>query len=273
MTFPNFAGKHAEDAFFSPADYIAWRRAQGTLPEFPDLGGLILTYQRSLFDAVAAGPGVTAMDGFGGQTLFVPPTAPGGLPVALCGDFGIGAPVAAVILEEWIAAGVRRAISIGIAGGLQRDLPIGAITLVDRAIRDEGVSHHYLATDQPAVPDPALSAALGRTLTAEGAMPRVGSTWTIDAPYRETVAELRHYQAEGVLTVEMEAAAVCAVAQVRGVALATAFTVSDSLAELAWNPQFAASEVQTGLMTLYRAAAAVLSRPDGPEPAPGGAVR
>lgn len=270
MTFPNFAGKHAEDAFFSPADYIAWRRAQGTLPEFPVLGGLILTYQRSLLDAVAAEPGVTETDGFGGRTLLVPSPIPGGPAIALCGGFGIGAPAVTAILEEWIGVGIRRVISIGIAGGLQPDLAIGAITLVDRAIRDEGVSHHYLAADQPAIPDPALSAALGRALTGQGATPRVGPTWTIDASYRETVAELRHYQAAGVLTVEMEASAVCAVARHRGVALATAFTVSDSLAELVWNPRFAAAAVRTGLMTLYRAAVEVLSRPDDPAPAPGG---
>ena len=80
---------------------------------------------------------------------------------------------------------------------------------------------------------------------------------------------MRHYQAEGVLTVEMEASALCAVAQYRGAALATAFTVSDSLAELVWDPQFAAEAVQAGLMTLYRAAVTVLSRPVDPVPTPG----
>ena len=33
----------------------------------------------------------------------------------------------------------------------------------------------------------------------------VGTSWTIDAPYRETVAEAKKYQKEGVTTVEMEA--------------------------------------------------------------------
>ncbi len=262
MPFPNFAGKHAEDAFFSPADFIAYRRPQGQLPDIPEVGGLILVYQPALLEAVASQPGVRPVaNGFGGQTLLIPPSAADGLPVLLCGGFGIGAPMVSAILEEWIAFGIQRVVSIGIAGGLQRDLPIGAIALVDRAIRDEGVSHHYLPGDRDARPNAALSAQLGEELGRLGVSPRVGPTWTIDAPYRETVAELRHYQAEGVLTVEMEASALCAVAEVRGVALATAFTVSDSLAELVWNPQFRSEEVRVGLMTLYRAAVEVLSTP------------
>jgi uridine phosphorylase len=260
MPFPNFAGKHAEDAFFSPAHFIAYKRAQGALPVIPDVGGLILTYQPALIRAVAAEPGVVPVaDAFGGETFLVPPSRPDGLPVLVCGGFGIGAPIVSVILEEWIAFGVTRSISIGTAGALQPELAIGDITLVDRTVRDEGVSHHYLPSDVEARPDPALSDRLGNELARLGVTPRVGPTWTIDAPYRETVAELRHYQAEGVLTVEMEASAVCAVAQVRGVALATAFTISDSLADLVWNPQFASDEVQAGLLTLYRAAVAVLS--------------
>ena len=263
MPFPNFAGKHAEDAFISPREFIAYLKSAGRLPDIPSVGGLILTYQPALLDEVARQPGVRPVEhGFGGTTLLIPADEPDHLPVLLCGGFGIGAPMVAAILEEWIAFGVQRIVSIGIAGGLQRDLPIGAITLVDRAIRDEGVSHHYLSGDVEARPDPALSDRLGEELARLGVTPRVGPTWTIDTPYRETVAELRHYQGEGVLTVEMEASAVCAVAQVRGVALATAFTVSDSLAELVWNPQFASDEVLAGLMTLYRAAVAVLSAPD-----------
>ena len=262
MPFPNFANKHAEDAFISPDDFMAYLKSSGRLPDIPTVGGLILSYQPALLDDVASQPGVaTVENGFGGMTLLIPAAHPDRLPVLLGGGFGIGAPVAAVIVEEWIAFGVRRFISIGTAGGLQRDLPIGAITLVDRAIRDEGVSHHYLPGDVEALPDPALTDRLGVELSRLGVTPRVGPTWTIDAVYRETVAELRHYQAEGVLTVEMEASAVCAVAQVRGAALATAFTVSDSLAELVWNPQFRSDDVRDGLWNLYQAAVAVLSSP------------
>jgi uridine phosphorylase len=72
------------------------------------------------------------------------------------------------------------------------------------------------------------------------------------------VAEARHYQAEGVLCVEMEAAALFAVAEVRGLRMASAFVISDSLADLVWNPQFHTQQVEDGLITFYQAAVAAL---------------
>jgi purine-nucleoside phosphorylase len=86
-----------------------------------------------------------------------------------------------------------------------------------------------------------------------------GPTWTIDTPYRETVAEARHYQQAGVMTVEMEAAAVFAVAAYRGVAAAAAFAISDSLADLVWDPQFASPDLAPSLLRLYQAAVAALA--------------
>jgi purine-nucleoside phosphorylase len=90
---------------------------------------------------------------------------------------------------------------------------------------------------------------------------RSGMSWTIDTPYRETVAEARHYQAEGVLCVEMEAAALFAVGEVRDVRVAAAFTISDSLADLVWDPQFHGAEVEAALLDLYQAALRTLTAP------------
>jgi uridine phosphorylase len=75
------------------------------------------------------------------------------------------------------------------------------------------------------------------------------------------VAEAKHYQADGVLCVEMEAAALFAVAAQRGVPLASAFTISDSLADLVWDPQFHAAETEAGLVTLFAAAVDLLAAP------------
>jgi len=70
---------------------------------------------------------------------------------------------------------------------------------------------------------------------------------------------VRHYQAEGVLCVEMEAAALFAVAKVRGLRLASAFVISDSLAELVWSSHFRSPEVASGLIEVYQAAVAALT--------------
>ena len=81
-----------------------------------------------------------------------------------------------------------------------------------------------------------MSTGLGAAMNRARVPYRAGVSWTIDTPYRETVAEARRYQAEGVLCVEMEAAALFAVAKVRALQVASAFTISDSLADLVWNP-------------------------------------
>ena len=68
--------------------------------------------------------------------------------IAVAGGFGIGAPGAIVVLEGLIVQGIRRFLSIGTAGSLQRYLGIGDFVVCDRAIRDEkATSHHYLPPD------------------------------------------------------------------------------------------------------------------------------
>jgi uridine phosphorylase len=254
-TYPNFPGKHAHDAFFSPRDFVDYRRRIGRLPDFPIPEGMIFCYQRSLYEHVLAARRVTPAGGFGGEFSLLTDT---GGRIGIIGNFGIGAPVVTILLEELAAFGVRRFVSIGTAGALARDLRIGDVVVCDRAIRDEGVSHHYLPAAKYAHASPLLTDRLDLAFRESGVSPVRGTTWTIDTPYRETVAEARHYQREGVLTVEMEAAALFAVAEYRGVDLASAVTISDSLADLVWDPHFHAAPTQDGLERLFRAAVAAL---------------
>ena len=86
----------------------------------------------------------------------------------------------------------------------------------------------------------------------------VGTSWTTDAPYRETLAEIRKYQSEGVATVEMEAAALFAVAEYRKVDMGSFFTISDSLAELEWKPEFHGETAKKSLETIFKVAVEVL---------------
>jgi uridine phosphorylase len=259
MPYPNLAGKHAYDALVTPQDMRASLRAEGGLPDLSAVRGAILCYQSRIMDQIVAAGTATRFRVFGGESYLVD-VGKDGAQIAVCGRFGIGAPVAAIILEELIALGIRRAVSVGTAGCLQRGMGIGDLVLCTGAIRDEGVSYHYMQPDAPALPDAAMTERLRAALAADIAETslHVGLSWTIDAPYRETVEEARHYQSMGVQTVEMEAAALFAVAAHRGIEIASAFVISDSLAELVWMPGFRDPLVDRGLDALYAAAVATL---------------
>ena len=251
MPFPNFAGKHREDAFFNPEEYVAYLRREGLLPEVTLPSGVILCYRRGLLRRIGELEPIERVRGLPAEFYLLGET---GGAVGLCGGFGIGAPAVTAVVEELIALGVRRFVSIGTAGALQPESAVGEIIVCDRAIRDEGVSHHYLPPEQYAHASPALSARLHAELARAGGPLSTGPAWTIDAPYRETTAEARHYQSEGVRAIDMEAAALFAVAAYRGVEVAAAFVVSDSLADLVWQPSLRGPEVQLGLDRLYHAA-------------------
>lgn len=256
MPFPNFEGKHGHDAFFTPRDSISYRRKLGRLPDFRAPKGVVICYQGSLLNHIQDSEDAEGLKFAAGDFYLLKRTENR---VGLVGGFGIGAPAAAVVLEELIALGTTEFINIGTAGGLQKSLRIGDIVVCSQAIRDEGVSHHYLSPAQYARPSAALTDRLKDALATTAIPYTEGPTWTIDTPYRETVEEARHYQREGVQTVEMEAAAVLAVAEYRRVAAAAAFAISDSLANLVWDPQFASPDLGPSLVRLYRAAVDALA--------------
>jgi len=162
--------------------------------------------------------------------------------IGVLAKFGVGAPVVVTLMEELTTFGVKKFISMGEAGTLQKTLKIRDIVVCNRAIRDEGTSQHYLKHSKYAYASERMTREIEKALQKCGQKYIVGTSWTIDAPYRETTAEARQYQKEDVATVDMEASALFAVAKYRAVDIGAIFTISDSLAELKWNPKFHLSE-------------------------------
>jgi uridine phosphorylase len=167
----------------------------------------------------------------------------------------IGAPAAAIAVEELSARGTELFIGVGSAGAIDERLAAGDLVVCAAALRDEGTSHHYAPPAPFAVPDPRLSSRLREALPAAGH----GPSWTTDAPYRETAEEIAKYRAEGILTVEMEASCLFTVAKNTGTAAAAAFVVSDVLHGERWEPHFGSPDVAKGLWTLFEAAEACLT--------------
>lgn len=148
---------------------------------------------------------------------------------------GVGAPLAAGMLEEVIALGCRKFIACGGAGVLERNIAVGHLLIPTAAIRDEGTSYHYLLPAREVNASPEGVAALEKVLQAYHYEYLLTKTWTTDAIYRETAAKMQLRKAEGCLTVEMEAAAFFAVAHFRGVQFAQLLYGGDDLSSSEWD--------------------------------------
>jgi uridine phosphorylase len=208
------------------------RFASGTLPE-----RLVITFFAPALQALlmrsAAKVGWT-MKTFGVVDYPVHVIERDGKQVALF-QSGVGAPLAAGFLEELIALGARKVLVCGGAGVLDKAIQQGHLILPTSAIRDEGLSYHYLPPSREVGPGVEALAALERVLRARQAPYISGKTWTTDGLYRETKAKIAARKAEGTLAVEMEAAAFFAVAQFRGVQLAQLLYGGDDVSGDQWD--------------------------------------
>jgi len=131
----------------------------------------------------------------------------------------VGAPFAVLVAEELFACGCRLLISLTSAGQIVSAGNPPYFVIIDRAVRDEGTSYHYAASEIFAEADPKIVAAATAALKEAGLRPIVGPSWTTDAPFRETADAVAAARAKGVLAVEMEAAALYAFARKQGVAV------------------------------------------------------
>ena len=172
----------------------------------------------------------------------------------------IGGPAAALVAEEMAARGVRDYITFGACGSLLPDLPIGSVVVPTFAYPDDGTSRHYGAPRRPR-PNPALLAAIRAACRARAIPCREGGVWTTDAPYRESRTEAAALAKQGIIAVEMEAAAVYAVARYRGLRAASLMVVSDELAGEGWNPGFLNPAFRRAKRNAIRAVVDALSRP------------
>ena len=133
----------------------------------------------------------------------------------------VGASFAVLLAEELFASGCRFLISMTSAGRIapppaRAGVPPPYFVVIDRALRDEGTSYHYLPPADFADADTVLVAEAMGALGDVGLPVYQGAAWTTDAPFRETEAAIARARARGVLAVEMEAAALYAFAKARG---------------------------------------------------------
>lgn len=227
MTLPTYDGKHAAPSVFTAAE--ALDSVDEDLPDIPP--AVILCFQKAFFERIVdeytsgnpvLEPGLDRMYRLNDD-------------ISVVGDFGVGAGITASIIEEKAALGADVFCILGGAGCLDPSIPPDVVLLATHAIRDEGPSYHYLPPDKAATPNSALVDCLAEEIVKADIPARRGPTWTIDAFYRETVPEVEHYGGEGVLTVEMEAATLFAVADYHGLNAAAVFSIGDYVTPDQWD--------------------------------------
>ncbi len=251
MPFPNFPSKYQGEAVMQPADTIAMRRRFGQFPKIEPPLGMIFCMKNDLPQKLRWKTPLQKVGRVMGDMYLVKRTRGG---VGVLSNFGIGAPVVVSLAEEMIAFGVKKFIILSWGGALQEDLNTGDLVLNDKAIRDDGVSQHYLPNEKYSTADPILKHKLKNYLTARGIKFVSGTTWTTDAPYRETRDEILQYQTEGVQVVEMEVAGLFVLAQVRKVQAASMVVVADRLANLEWELPNNMKAIDQSFESAYNAA-------------------
>ena len=148
---------------------------------------------------------------------------------------GVGAPLSAGLFEEVIARGCRKFIVCGSCGVLDSEIAMGHLLVPTSAVRDEGTSYHYLPPSREVAAHPKAVNAIETVLKRHDLDYTLAKTWTTDAIYRETPKKIALRKSEGCLTVEMEAAALFAVAKFRGVVLGQILYGGDDVGGKEWN--------------------------------------
>ena len=125
------------------------------------------------------------------------------------------------------------------------DLTGGKLVTIDEAAALERMSEHPLALAvvreaqvqhlRSELPAAEAVEALVRVLERRGHDHVVAKTWTTDGFYRETAGRVARRREEGCLVVEMEAAALIAVARRRGVVLGEVLYAGDDVSGDDWD--------------------------------------
>jgi purine-nucleoside phosphorylase len=127
----------------------------------------------------------------------------------------VGASYAVLVAEELFAARCEFLISMTSAGQIRAVKQPPYFIVIDRALRDEGASYHYLQPSDYSEADPDLVRLAREALAHSTIAIEIGASWTTDAPFRETQEAIDAAAQQGILAVEMEAAGLYAFAAAR----------------------------------------------------------
>ncbi|NLW39881.1 MAG: nucleoside phosphorylase [Tissierellia bacterium] len=135
---------------------------------------------------------------------------------------GIGAPSAAICMEELIACGGKYFIRIGSGGAVQPHIRLGDLVISTAAVREDGTSRMYVDENYPAVADLELTKVIIDTCKELGFPYHSGLTRSHDSFYIDDEEELMDYwNKKNILSSDMETGIIFTLAQLKGVKAAS----------------------------------------------------
>ena len=145
----------------------------------------------------------------------------------------VGASFAVLLAEQLFVSGCQLLISITSAGQISNRNNLPRFLVIEKALRDEGTSYHYLSPEPFAYLNEQLLYILKNAIKEiDKNTIDLGTSWTTDAPYRETAETIEVMKKAGIDSVEMESAALYAFAQAKGAKVVCIAHLTNSMAQI-----------------------------------------
>jgi len=219
---------HAAPSIFRPENMLREARRQKGLSSAPVPPVCVLDPDGDIVDHVRRRCAATSSAHWACYHTRMWEWMSGGIHYGIIGR-AVGGSFSVMVAEQLFASGCQLLISVASAGQITDVAPPPYYILIERALRDEGTSYHYLPPSRYVDADRALVEFAASSIACAGRRVHRGATWTTDAPFRETAEAIALRRDEGILTVEMEAAGLYAFAAARGVPVICLAQVSNQL--------------------------------------------
>lgn len=141
---------------------------------------------------------------------------------------GQGSSIVACMTERLRVYGAKAIIRIGTCGALSRLVKLWTPIVTTACFSNEGTSRHYLPNGYPILSDVNLNSLLIKKMTEANINYQQGITITTDGRWREDPVLLKDLSELGVMSIEMETAAILSVCQFRKIP-ATAINIPADL--------------------------------------------
>lgn len=203
---------YSDPSVFNPENLLREARRQKKIPQEPVPEVCLLDPDGDIVRRLNTDGHIRLHTGWACYHTQLHITEYNGVTIGIVG-YAVGAPFAVLVAEELFASGCRLLLSMTSSGQLNPIGPTPYFILIERALRDEGTSYHYLPPTQYSHANTTLLDTLNGAFDSLDLPVYYGATWTTDAPFRETAEAIEAMRKRELLAVEMEAAALYAFAE------------------------------------------------------------